>query len=290
MQAILIGAAMASTGAENSCRSGPAFFLRRRHRSCRGLRKASVYKPASVGLRAWPSGLADLANRYHVLKQRVLMTRRQGLPIVIGGDHGCALGIWPALSRPRKSPGLLWIDAHFDSHTPLTSPSLRLHGMVLAILLGEGDPRLLSAGGPAIDAAYTVVFGVRSYESGEPERLHRLGVRYYTMDEIVRRGQRNCLMEAWRRVSSCPGGFGVSLDMDALDPVYAPGVSVKEKNGLKLLRLAQTLSSMNKQGLLGVEIAEYAPNRERQGRTAKSMDMLIGGLALGRRGFTRSRF
>ena len=55
-------------------------------------------------------------------------------PVVIGGDHSIAIGTWSGVARASEAPvGLLWIDAHLDSHTPETSYSGAIHGMPLEI-------------------------------------------------------------------------------------------------------------------------------------------------------------
>jgi arginase family enzyme len=147
--------------------------------------------------------------------------------------------------------------------------------MPLALLLGEGDARLLLSDQPPVDPGYSVVLGVRSFETGEPERLDRLGVRYYTMREIRQRGLRVCLREAWRRVAAAPNGFGISLDLDALDPVYAPGVSVPETGGLLLPHLLQAVRSLPRQGLRAIEIVEFNPWLDRESRTRQSLIRLM---------------
>ena len=73
------------------------------------------------------------------------------LPLVIGGDHSCAIGTWSGtfLAIRQHGPlGLIWIDAHMDSHTPRTSPSGAIHGMPLAVLLGQGLPELVNIATP----------------------------------------------------------------------------------------------------------------------------------------------
>ncbi|MBM3509696.1 MAG: hypothetical protein FJX61_06105 [Alphaproteobacteria bacterium] len=66
--------------------------------------------------------------------------------VVIGGDHGGAIGTWSGAARAFGRIGLVWLDAHLDSHTPAMTPSGNLHGMPLACLLGVGDPRLIGLG------------------------------------------------------------------------------------------------------------------------------------------------
>ena len=68
-------------------------------------------------------------------------------PLIIGGDHSCAIGTWSGIARSlnetgQESIGLVWVDAHLDSHTFETSSSWAIHGMPLACLLGKGQKSL----------------------------------------------------------------------------------------------------------------------------------------------------
>ena len=69
---------------------------------------------------------------------------------LIGGDHSCAIGTWSGVANAigNESTGLIWFDAHMDSHTIETSPSGAIHGMPLACLLGHGEPSLCNIGKP----------------------------------------------------------------------------------------------------------------------------------------------
>ena len=100
--------------------------------------------------------------------------------IFMGGDHSCAMGVWGgALSaiRPRRDLGLIWIDAHMDSHNFSTTPSGNIHGMPLAALLGQADPRLAAIYGdrPFLKPSNVVLIGVRSFEPAEQQLLKRSG-------------------------------------------------------------------------------------------------------------------
>ena len=70
-------------------------------------------------------------------------------PVVIGGDHTTAIGLYSGLARACGQVGVVWMDTHPDLNTPETTPSGNMHGMVLAGVLGRGfgsngtsDPRL----------------------------------------------------------------------------------------------------------------------------------------------------
>jgi len=178
-----------------------------------------------------------------------------------------------------EPPGLLWIDAHLDSHTPETSYSGAIHGMPLACLLGRGDKRLLNLGlnGAQVSAAHTVVLGARSYEPEEFELLQRLGVRIIGEAEIEQRGFAACLDEALAIAAAAPAGFGVTLDLDAIDPHLAPGVGSPEPDGLVTYDVLTAMHWIAGQpGLKALEIVEYNPDRDRHGATAGLIAGLIG--------------
>lgn len=190
-------------------------------------------------------------------------------PLVIGGDHSIAAGTWRGIGRALGAPpGLIWIDAHLDAHTPASSPSGNAHGMPLAALLGLGDPLMTDIPGPTLDPARIVVIGVRSYEAAEREHLAALGVRVYEMAEIEERGFPAVFAEARARVDSGP--WGTSLDVDAVDPGHAPGVSTPVAGGLQpeALRLALR-GILRERNCVGLEIAEYNPQTDPDGRTSR---------------------
>ncbi|MDQ2994403.1 MAG: arginase [Pseudomonadota bacterium] len=194
--------------------------------------------------------------------------------ITLGGDHSCAIGTWSgvasALQRRKEHLGLIWFDAHMDSHTPATTPSNNIHGMPLACLLGEGDlllTRILSAN-PKVQPANLCLIGVRSFESEEQALLERLKVRVFTMQDIEQRGLEAILQEALAIATAETTGFGISFDLDALDPNDAPGVGSPAPDGLRGAPLLKALKSwQNHPQLIGLEIAEYNPSLDIDNRT-----------------------
>jgi ornithine--oxo-acid transaminase len=204
--------------------------------------------------------------------------------VVIGGDHSCAIGTWRGVAQAMadKPIGLLWIDAHLDSHTPETSHSGALHGMPLACLLGVG-PAALTHGMQTIKPHHIAVIGARSFEAEENSLLSRLGVRVFFMAEIAQRGLDAVMQEALSIVQRGTAGFGVSLDLDAVDPRDAPGVNSAAPSGLRATELVPVMARLrNHPGLLALEIAEYDPYRDEDGRTARVVsDMLCAVLGAG---------
>ncbi len=200
-------------------------------------------------------------------------------PLVIGGDHSCAIGTWSGVRQKLDGPlGLIWIDAHMDSHTFATTPSGALHGMPLACLLGYGEPALteLAASGPKLRPEHVCLLGVRSFEEGEAALLKKLGVRVVTMNEVRKLGVAQALAQAVAVAKKGTAGFGVSIDLDVLDPGEEPGVGSPEPGGITLHELEQALHQLrNDPALLAMEIVEYNPHRDRGHLTAKAAGALF---------------
>ena len=216
------------------------------------------------------------------LSQRVKGIVQAGeLPLVIGGDHSCAIGTWrgvAAATATRGPLGLLWIDAHMDAHVPATSPSGALHGMPLACLLGYGEESLVDVTrGGCLRPENVCLVGVRSFEDGEAELLARFGVRVFFMDEVRRRGLPAVMQDAQRILRRAAGGFGITLDIDALDPREAPGVGSPVPGGLSAEALSRSLAPLAAdERMLALEIVEYNPLRDSEGRTAAVVCKLAG--------------
>ena len=193
---------------------------------------------------------------------------------VIGGDHSIAIGTWGGAANAKLADGgigLIWIDAHMDSHTPLTTPSGAAHGMPLAVLLGKGDPALTALVNEQarIKPQNVCLIGVRSYEEEERLLLEHLGVRIYYQDEIRSRGLAEVINEARARVREQTVGYGISIDMDAIDPEDAPGVGSPEPGGLSGLALQRELERYkHDEDLLGIEVVELNPVKDKLGQTS----------------------
>jgi arginase len=215
--------------------------------------------------------------------ERVL--RAGQFPLVVGGDHSIAIGTWSGVHRAladRGPIGLIWIDAHMDSHTFATTPSGQIHGMPLAALLGHGEATLTGIDGPEAKLLpeHVCLIGVRSFEAGEAALLHRLGVRVFTMEEVRARGLGEVFAAALAIVRNGTAGFGVSVDLDALDPDEEPGVGTPVPGGLSRAELAAALAHLRDDpAFVAMEIVEYNPRRDRGHTTADAAGALLDAVA-----------
>lgn len=226
--------------------------------------------------------LVEVEKNLQELSQAVLpYAQKKEKFCVIGGDHSCAIATWSAVAHANRSQGdigLIWIDAHMDSHTPETSETQNIHGMPVAHLLNQGVSRLcrILDDQPKVKPQHMCLIGIRSYEIGEQQLLERLGVKIYYMEEVSQRGIQTILNEAVEHVRAQTCGFGVSIDMDAIDPKDAPGVGYREEGGIRGQELQDALRCMpHKKQLLGLEITEFNPLQDQGDKTAKLLANLI---------------
>src|SRR5207248_1568284 len=133
-----------------------------------------------------------------------------------------------------------------------TTPSGAWHGMPLAGLLGHGESKMaqLFQKDPVLFPEHLCLIGVRSFESGEVELLRSLNVRIFFIDEVKEKGMESVMKEALVHVKRGAKHFGVSVDLDVIDPKEAPGVGSPEENGLSVEELLKGLSLVKKEQTL----------------------------------------
>lgn len=279
---IVIGAASGAGAPDPGCAEGPEALRRYGEFHDTPLQHVEWDAILRVPREAQDTPLhavAALAARLAAEVEAVL--RAGNFPLVVGGDHSCAVGTWSGVHRVLADTGpvgLIWIDAHMDSHTFATTPSGQIHGMPLACLLGHGASALTAIDGPEakLRPEHVCLVGVRSFEAGEAALLHRLGVRVFDMGEIARRGLAAVFDEALAIVRAGTAGFGVSVDLDALDPDEEPGVTTPVPGGLCRGELAAALSRVRGDAaFVAMEIVEYNPRRDRGHATADAAGALV---------------
>ncbi len=206
-------------------------------------------------------------------------------PLVLGGDHSLSVGSVRGAARQRKI-GLLWVDAHADFNTHLTTPSGNIHGMPLAALCGMGDPRLVQLWdepAPVVDPKRVAVIGARDLDPGEKVNLQDAGVMVQSMEQLDRHGLVPIMEKALERITRDVDGIYLSFDMDSLDPRHAPGVGTPVPAGLTQREAHLICEMVAETGkLVGMDMVEVNPILDTQNQTAHlAMDLIL--TALGKR-------
>lgn len=198
------------------------------------------------------------------LAREVCDSLRGGVvPFVLGGDHSVALGSISASAVHHDRLGVIWIDAHGDVNTADTSPSGHIHGMPLAALMGFGDRRLtdIFRHGRKLDPRHVFLVGQRDLDPGEIELIAREGITLYDMEQITRRGigavVRDLTDELKARGLS---RVHISLDVDALDPAFAPGTGTTAPDGMTVDELKTLIDGVSRRAkIVSCDLVEVNP-------------------------------
>jgi len=145
-----------------------------------------------------------------------------------------------------------------------------------ARLLGEDDDPLYGLASGVLDPGNVCLVGVRSFETEEADRLERLGVRVFMMDEVRSRGLRTVFDEALAIATGGTARYGISIDLDAVAPEEAPGVGTPVAGGIPAAELIDAMRSIGRAPeLAAVELVEYCPPLDAQGCSARiAIDLL----------------
>lgn len=217
---------------------------------------------------------------------RIESSLTQGLfPLTLGGDHSLSFGSIGGAAR-HKNIGVIWMDAHGDFNTPDTTPSGNIHGMPLAALCGYGDPRLVAlgpGGAPSVNPHNVAIVGARDLDTGERDLLREAGVHVFAMEQIDRIGVYEAMTRAIDFAARDTHGIYLSLDLDALDPVYAPGVGTPVAGGLTYREAHLACELLAESGkLLAMDLVEVNPILDEHNRTAL-LGIELAASALGKR-------
>ncbi len=231
--------------------------------------------------------LKEIGEASEELAQMVEAALEEGaIPVVLGGDHSIAIGSVAGVSsyyqKQGQKIGIVWLDAHSDLNTPESSPSGNIHGMPLAALLGRGAKELTHIAGfaPKVLPENTVIIGARSVDPGERELLRELNIRVITMSELDERGMATVMKEAVDIASNDTVGFHVTMDMDFIDPFYAPGVGTPERGGATYRESHLAMEKLADSGkVLSVEITEVNPLFDTSNQTATlAVELILSAL------------
>jgi len=204
------------------------------------------------------------------------------VPVVLGGDHSIAMGTLGGMAKQHGAGATLWIDAHGDLNRPSMSPTGNVHGMPLAAALGAAGEAFDSDVYPTPSVTRAALVGVRSLDPGERELLGEVNASIWTMSELDRHGVERAIQDALDFLRGA-AFVHVSLDLDAVDPMFAPGVGTPVRGGLSYREAHLALELVADSGLLdSLDVVEVNPVLDRENETGKLAVELVAS-ALGQR-------
>ncbi len=224
------------------------------------------------------------------VSKAVCDTVKSGLfPLVLAGDHSTSGATIAGLkmAKHKRRLGVVWIDAHADLHSPYTTPSGNMHGMPLAISLGEDnidnqvhtpDAQTLEAWKklknigkiePKIEPEDIVFIALRDYEKEEEAIIKRNGIKVIPVAEIRRKGIENVVRQTFMHLSNCDDIY-ISFDVDSLDSSISRGTGTPVSNGLREREAEDLIASfMQHHKICCFEIAEINPTLDKENMMAE---------------------
>ncbi|MDZ4094665.1 MAG: arginase [Paracoccaceae bacterium] len=214
-----------------------------------------------------------------------------GMPIILGGDHSLALGTvaGAAAFAARKDVPLflLWLDAHSDFHTPMSTVSGNLHGTPVAYIAGRDGFEAFPAFPAPIPADRICLYGIRSVDPAEHAALLKHDIAINDMRVLDEHGIIAPLRSFLNTVRAAGGMLHVSLDVDFLDPAIAPAVGTTVPGGTTFREAHLVMELLHESGLVtSLDLVELNPFLDERGKTARLMVDLVASL-MGRKVFDR---
>ena len=182
------------------------------------------------------------------------LTSEEDIPLLIGGDHAVTYPIMKAIAARHGPPAILHFDAHPDLYDELLS-NRRSHASPFARIMEDGL------------ATRLVQVGIRTLNPHQREQAARFGVEIVPM--------RGFTPES---VPIPSGPLYVSIDLDGLDPAFAPGVSHHEPGGLSVREVLDILDRIEGP-IVGGDVVEYNPTRDIHDMTCSVAAKLASELA-----------
>ena len=156
--------------------------------------------------------------------------------LTIGGNHSIASTTISALLKVHRSNlAVIWIDAHGDCNSPLTSPSGNYHGMPLAHVLGLFRTKALNWGQDELKVDQVAMIGIRDLDPEEKLLMDKHGIVYFTSEQVKIQGMLQVMEKVVKHIDPCGTRMvHLSLDVDGIDPSIIPGTGTTSPNGLTL--------------------------------------------------------
>jgi arginase len=180
----------------------------------------------------------------------------EGIPLILGGDHSITYSCFKAFSKKFRNPGIVVFDAHPDMENTFSPPT---HEDYLRMLIEEGHVR----------AENVIIVGTRSFDQNELDflrsrKLHNFSMRYIASENL------HDVSDTVMSIAKDFGAVYVSIDIDAIDPAFAPGTGYIEPGGLTSREFLYFLARLkNLKNLRAFDLVEINPSKDVNGMTVK---------------------
>ncbi len=211
--------------------------------------KKSIFEPELSKLNA---KVFDYGNvRKDGLKTAINKICKNGkLPIVIGGDHSITYKTISSISTKKR-----FSFVYFDAHPDFICSRRNYFGSVVC------DISMLKN----VDIKSSVIVGVRAIEDEEIDDIRKSGIKVITATDVVGLGAKKVVDVIKKTVSS---NVYISVDLDVVDPAFAPGVTTPVVGGISSDELLYFIRGLAGYANMGLDVMEVCPKYDRKDVTS----------------------
>lgn len=210
-----------------------------------------------------PSGLSQ-ANYFMKVEEKAAELFGKTFPIFIGGDHSVTIPLLRAINKTYNGPvGIIHLDAHLDLCNILEGNSLS-HGCT--------HRRGIELDSFSLTNTYFI--GIRSFEKQELDFIKDKSTNIYSSRQIFEKGAVGIAKHVAEKLSSLQRVY-LTIDVDVLDPAFAPGTGTPKSGGISSRELLEMLRVFSELPLIGMDIVELSPPLDCSDITAFAAQRII---------------
>ena len=212
---------------------------------------------------------ADPHGSHRAIRDGVGRIARAGaIPVVLGGDHSITFPNVQAVAAARPEGSLALV--HFDTHADTAAE-------IWGVKWTHGSPFRHLVDDDVISGHRLVQIGLRGYWPfpEEFEWARGAGVRWHRMEEIHERGIDSVMEDVLGEIEGADRVF-LSIDIDVLDPAYAPGTGTPEPGGMTTRELLRAVRAVALGfDVAGIDVVEVSPPYDHAGITTLAAHRVV---------------
>lgn len=191
---------------------------------------------------------ADFVAAFPKIEDDIARRAAASFVLTLGGDHSIAIPVHRAFGKTASRPiGLIYIDAHTDLSDHFDG-SRYSHACPLRRTLETAQ----------FSPAQTILVATRCFERAGLEYIRDNRMTMFSAEDMARRGIQTIAQEILERCDNWENVY-LSIDIDALDPAYAPGTGIPDAGGISTRELITLLRMLHPLPVVGADIVEVAP-------------------------------
>lgn len=170
-------------------------------------------------------------------------------PLVLGGDHSIGYStVLASMKKYKENLSVIWIDAHGDINTMVSSITKSKHGTPLAPVTGLEEHWFNNDVKAPLDFSKIIYVGIRDLDIFEVNILKKHNVKHYSPQETV------------NYITETNDNIHISFDVDAIDPLELDSTGTMAPNGLNYIDVKNIINtSINTEKLIALDVVEFNP-------------------------------